>query len=148
MTKLHRQVAPAELAQHVRGLGAAFAVRIIEDSQLKPEDAGASAVHRTIVCAPVTDETTYAVALHELGHVVAPLGAIPGNESRGSRGLTRDEEHAAWEWARHYALVWTAAMESVARFSEASYAGTLPAPQPDPPEPLRPGARIAWEDYS
>jgi hypothetical protein len=86
-----------------------------------------------IMIAPVIDETTYAVALHELGHPCSAFGMI--NHVEGSSAMRREnrcdtlrdvrlqleEERAAWAWAQHYALEWTPAMTFVMREALATY---------------------------
>lgn len=86
-----------------------------------------------IMIAPVTDETAYAVALHELGHILHPTGRV--NETDGSPTMRRInevatlrdmrlqllEERSAWEWAQHHALDWTVAMQHTMDLSLASY---------------------------
>ena len=77
-----------------------------------------------VVAPPITDETSYAVVLHEMGHHLSALGnvrnvsavptPVPGCHPRERHrwaALKLVEEDAAWEWAQHYALVWTVAME-------------------------------------
>lgn len=83
--------------------------------------------------ARVIDETTYAVALHELGHVLAPCGSLTTTQASlqmrtGGQPTTLrdvklrlDEEEAAWEWAHHFALEWTPAMKRIERLSTNSY---------------------------
>lgn len=88
---------------------------------------------RVVNIAPVLDETTYAVALHELGHALHPTGRV--RDSHGSR-TTRTtgevatledmrymllEERSAWEWARQFALEWTAPMQFVQDYAMGSY---------------------------
>jgi hypothetical protein len=87
----------------------------------------------SIRIAPVTDATSYAVALHELGHCVHPTGRV--NDSQGSRtmrttnnvGTLADmrfqllEEHSAWEWAEAMSLEWTPEMQTVKDEALASY---------------------------
>ena len=122
-------------AGHVRALAKAFDVLIREDPDRSPEDAGAGWLredsHLPLVqrrkCArfrSVTDETSYAVALHELGHCVAPMGQLEFDRDliclRNAR-LQIEEERAAWEWARHMALDWTVAMDQVRLHSLKSY---------------------------
>ena len=51
---------------------------------------------------PVRSEVSYAVALHEIGH-------IKGRDQKSLDVLVR--EQAAWQWARDIALVWTPLME-------------------------------------
>lgn len=138
---------PADWRQHVHDLAAAFDCRVIESDQLRPDEALGIQRFRIVLCRPVTDETSYAVALHELGHLVAPLGVVR-HVVRGDHGnLLRIEEEAAWEWARHYALDWTPLMESVSRWAESTYAAA-PTPTPTPtPEPTITPARIKWENW-
>jgi hypothetical protein len=55
---------------------------------------------RKVAIRPVRSSLTYAVALHELGHVL------------GARGRTRlDDEVQAWQWARENAQYWDDRME-------------------------------------
>jgi hypothetical protein len=83
--------------------------------------------------APITNEATYAIALHELGHVCSPLGMV--NQAHGSQTmrttnqvstlrdvrLQLEEEEAAWSWAQHYATTWTPTMQRVKEIALASY---------------------------
>jgi hypothetical protein len=52
---------------------------------------------------PIKSVVTYAVALHELGHVVGV-----------QRGVRIDKETQAWEWAKANALVWNKRMKQTA----------------------------------
>lgn len=134
-------LSPAALQSHARDLAKAFNVRLIESDQLRPEEAMAMSGLRIVLSSGVIDETTYAVALHEIGHLASPTGLVR-NVTTGDRGnLLRVEEDAAWTWARHYALCWTPAMEAVARWAEQTYA----APSAPAPVPL-PADRIIWND--
>src|SRR5215510_2202843 len=54
---------------------------------------------------PINSVISYAVALHEIGH-------IRGRFQRSSHSLVR--EQGAWAWARQNALVWTDRMERYA----------------------------------
>ena len=112
----------AELQAHARALAQAFGVQLIEDPQFKPDEAFALAGRRVAVCHPIIDETTYAVALHEMGHVVAPTGSIRHLTTGNEGNLKREEERAAWAWARHYAIDWSPAMDAVAQWAEGTYA--------------------------
>jgi len=134
---------PAALRAHAHALAQAFGVTLLEGSELtgKPEAAFAVPVHRTVVVARITDESTYAIALHELGHVEAPFGGLHGTPS-----LQREAEDAAWTWAKHYALVWTPFMEKVATWARSSY--DAPQLPPTPPAPAAPiGQQIDWENW-
>jgi hypothetical protein len=136
--------------EHARALARAFDVRLIESEQLRPEEALAIPPMRVVLCAPVSERMTYAVALHEIGHVVAPLGSLVGGVAGDRANLRRDEEDAAWAWARHHALEWTPDMDAVARWAEATYR-TPPAAVPADPAPEVPkkpvGQQIDWSRW-
>jgi hypothetical protein len=138
---------PSALQSHARELAVAFKCRLVESSQLEPHEAFASPRIRVVFCHPVIDETTYAVALHELGHLAAPLGVLTGIVPGDPSNLCLDQEDAAWEWARHYALVWTPAMQAVRSWAEGTYQrafgrGPVAAPKTPPPP-----QRIDWSKY-
>jgi hypothetical protein len=61
-----------------------------------------------ITIAPVRSLTSYATAMHEIGHIL-------GRYQRSRRVMVR--EGWAWEWARANALLWTPAMERQAQES-------------------------------
>jgi hypothetical protein len=129
----------AELRQHAYQLAAAFGVRLIE-TDIRPEDAFAA--KGDAVCGQIVDETTYAIALHELGHVAAPTGSLRAAGVEGERtSLQRVEEDAAWTWARYYALVWSPAMEHLAQWAE----GTYKAQQPE--RKWAAGRQIEWSQW-
>ena len=81
------------------------------------DQARANSMFGIIVIAPVTDEVSYAIALHELGHCIDPDG---GHEDK----LTR--ERAAWRWAEENAIVWTQAMADDKLASLGHFGGTVP----------------------
>ena len=62
---------------------------------------------------PVRSAVSYAVALHEIGHVL-------GRHQKSKPVLVR--ERYAWEWARRNATRWTPRMEKHAREAWAWYA--------------------------
>jgi hypothetical protein len=135
---------PAARQAHARELAAAFNVRLIETAQLQPDEAMAILHLRVALVSPIIDETTYAVALHELGHLIAPTGVVR-HVTTGDRGnLQRIEEDAAWKWAKHYALDWTPVMEALATWAEGTYQRAAPAA---PPVPAAPPKRIDWSDW-
>jgi hypothetical protein len=140
---------PALRQRHAQELAAAFDVRLLEHVRVKPEEAFTLAQARIVLCAPITDETTYAVALHEIGHLVAPAGVLRNTQTGDRARLMADEEMAAWEWARHYALDWTPVMEQLARWALRTYGVVItdapdPTPDPTPADPQR----INWNDWS
>ncbi len=112
---------PEQRRTHCHDLAKAFDVRLIEDSKLPPEHARADVANRTVFSAPIADETIYAVVLHEMGHVLAPAGALRTESTRLSSGLMLHEEQAAWEWAQHYAIEWTPAMDAVKAWALSTY---------------------------
>lgn len=130
-------------AQHVRDLAAAFKVKVLCVAEMPPENAigfqvslGPARVD-AILIGLVVDETTYAVALHELGHILHPMGRV--HHSEGSRAMREhgtvdtardarlqyDAECAAWEWAKRYALEWTDPMRRTRRIGLSSYENKL-----------------------
>lgn len=83
-------------ARHVESLASLHAVSI----EFKEGYRGrAWRKHRRIKISPVKTAVTYAIALHEMGHVV-------GKQS----GKRIDKEVQAWEWAEANALKWTETM--------------------------------------
>jgi len=86
---------------------------------------GADAIPvRGVQIHPVIDETTYCVALHELGHwcavggmVVTPAGLTPFQ----MQCHKMDQEDAAWQWARANAMEWTPPMEAVYVWARETY---------------------------
>jgi len=126
---------PTQYAEHARELAAAFHVDLFETDQ-PPETAqaaqlalkpGHEPIAKAVFVHEIHDETTYIVALHELGHCLAPLGTMP----LAKQGLTPDavqfwdvtlaEEEAAWDWAQHYALEWTGPMQGVKDWAIKTY---------------------------
>ena len=132
--------------EHARDLARAYNVRLIESDQVLPEEAFAIPVKRLVLCATIRERMTYAVALHELGHVVSPLGNVRALTAGDPANLSRDEEDAAWAWARHHALEWTPDMEALAQWAEGSYAP--PAAAPADPAPERAPAPINWSEWT
>jgi hypothetical protein len=65
-----------------------------------------------ICITPVKSTISYAIALHEVGHIL-------GRHQRSSYVLVR--ERWAWNWARQNARKWTPAMEAHAQKSFAWY---------------------------
>lgn len=127
---------PTELSQHVHDLAQAFHVRVFVRTDMQPHEAAAAETiddRRVIVVSPIIDDSTYAVALHELGHCLSPNGMLPPGEfSRQYQHsktpacvrdvrLCIEEERAAWEWAHRYAFYWTDLMAFVERLSRSNY---------------------------
>lgn len=75
----------------------------------------------TIVARDIDDETAYAAVMHELGHALSAWGMLRTEKTKLNWNLILEEERAAWDWARHYALDWTTAMASVERCAMLSY---------------------------
>lgn len=120
-----------ELADHARALASAFKISLVErdDIIVKPEqaislhyDLPGGLQYKIVGVQVIADECRYAIALHELGHCIAPLGAIAESKTRPELILVQEE--AAWEWAEYHALVWTTAMEQTKTFGLDSYRKT------------------------
>jgi len=127
-----------KLQRHAFELAAAFSIRLLLMEELPPEEAGAI-VHpdgkrRGVVARLITDETSYVVVLHEMGHHLSPWGMLrgplrvmPPTEASSATDRLRwirlmvEEEMAAWDWAKHYALYWTAAMQQVHDYAYGTY---------------------------
>jgi hypothetical protein len=140
----------AALQAHAHALAVAFDVRLIEAAVLKPEEALGLGHIRVALVSTITDETTYAVALHELGHLASPTGMVRGVTTGDLTNLLMVEEEAAWQWARHYALEWTPVMERLAAWALSTYENTRPRPRIDPPAapPAAPAPpTINWKNY-
>jgi hypothetical protein len=122
-------VTPAQMRQHVLDLATAFNVTLTLDPDRERHFALSNPTARTVEARDITDDTSYAVVLHELGHCCAPSGALPYERTEALRErdfakigrLILAEEDAAWEWARHYALDWTLGMEAAYQCSFTSY---------------------------
>lgn len=132
------------LREHAIAIAKAIGVRLIETDVIKPDEAFAVVGPRLVVCHPIIEETTYAVVLHEVGHLAAP-GAAFG----GSAEIVLAAERAAWTWARAHALEWTPTMDALATWCESTYAKNVePTPTPEQPAtPVVPARRIKWSDY-
>lgn len=94
---------------------AAHVARIckIEDISVDSHSSGGRAYRRQrrVKIRPVKSDITYAVAMHELGHIL----------SSGQRGTRLDKEADAWMWAKAHALEWTPAMQAKMRDCLKSY---------------------------
>lgn len=126
-----------QMAAHVELLAEQIGVTINTSS------AGGRAViqDRVIEIRPVRSPITYAIALHELGHIAI------GHRSMKIGRLA--EEGEAWAWARDNALVWTDTMDAKARKCVTSYFRSYDRPSrrnrtrwPEPNDPV-----WAWTDY-
>jgi hypothetical protein len=102
MTRAHVNA----MRQHILNVCRQFEVQI----EWRGSSRGGWAVHEfeLVSIAPIKSAVTYAVALHEIGHV---LGRHQRSRSRTVR------ERWAWDWARRHAITWTPAMERTMRRS-------------------------------
>jgi hypothetical protein len=98
---------PDEMRQHVADICRDQGIRVLPHSR----GGRASRTHRIIAIRPVKSAITYAVALHELGHVLGPWQSQPRLYA----------EAGAWKWAKEVAGVWTPAMEDKMARSLHSY---------------------------
>lgn len=125
----------SELAQHVRDLCKAFNVKLLELPGYPYEEAAAAQLaffdEKTgvqtkesidlVVCAPVGDESTYAVAMHELGHTLHPTGRLQEFNKPKNWMLVLVEEESAWEWAEVNGLDWSPTMCQVRDWALVEY---------------------------
>lgn len=108
-----------EYTNHAREIARRWGIRMIEDSGMAPHEAKASPASRTVVHSPINDEESYVSSMHELGHVISPVGYIrgPGQEKPKNdlENVTIQivEEEAAWAWAKENAIEWTTTMDRV-----------------------------------
>lgn len=76
----------------------------IEDIEIASHSRGGRAYRRKrlVKIRPVKSAVTYAIALHEIGHILGPRQS----------GTRLDKEVGAWEWAQANAIEWTEAMSA------------------------------------
>jgi hypothetical protein len=96
----------AKLKQHILDICRQQEIQV----EWRRSSRGGWAVHEfeLISIPPIKSAITYAVALHEIGHVL-------GRHQRSRSRLVR--ERWAWDWARRHAITWTPAMERTMRRS-------------------------------
>jgi hypothetical protein len=93
-------------AQHVERIIASHGLTVTAHSR----GGRANRRRKTIAIRPVKTAITYAVALHELGHVLGKSAAH-----------RLDREANAWKWAKENAIEWTGPMETKMRACLLSY---------------------------
>jgi hypothetical protein len=110
-----KPVTVGEMRAHVAALLApmerlddALIVRTVK----RPDKARAAFQLNEIWIPAIKSKISYAVALHEIGHML-------GRHRLSPHILTRERD--AWRWAKAHALVWTPAMEIRCRSSLAWY---------------------------
>lgn len=93
--------------QHIDALASSHTVQVVTRRHTSGRAWRRS---RRVRIPEVKSAVTYALALHELGHVI-------GHQ----RGLTIDKEAQAWRWAEQHAIEWTTPMARKAGRCIASY---------------------------
>lgn len=101
------KVTVAEMAAHVAQLCETHGIVVEAHSR----GGRAFRRERRMKIRPVKSAASYAVALHEVGHIL-------GRRQSQTRLCS---EAGAWMWAREHALVWLPVMEQKQRASLASY---------------------------
>jgi hypothetical protein len=101
---------PVEMNEHVRSLCVQNEIFVSECR--RPNQALALPECNEVMIPPVRSAISYAVALHEIGHL---LGRYQQSKS------TMVRERWAWQWARKNARLWTSGMEQRAKDSLAWY---------------------------
>jgi hypothetical protein len=113
-----------ELRAHAHSIADAYRVLLIENDDMPMENAGLALFANganVIFARTIADEYTYAIVMHELGHLAHPAGRLRTSNSDNPR-LKLDEEYAAWEWAEKFALGgWTTEMEAAKHYGLSSY---------------------------
>jgi hypothetical protein len=105
----------AEMQEHVAGLLASMDRpddALIVHTVKRTRQARAAREINEIWNTEVRSKITYAVVLHEIGH-------MRGSHQRSRDLLTRERD--AWRWAKDHALVWTRVMEVRCQSSLAWY---------------------------
>lgn len=77
--------------------------------------------NRRICIRPVVDDVTYAVAMHEMGHILHPDGHLRNRGLEFTYALIQREERNAWLWAANHAVAWTRDMHLLAIEALATY---------------------------
>lgn len=117
---------------HLKTLAQEHKIQVTEGIGMDPRHSAANPKLRAVLIPEITSDVAYALALHEMGHIVAPEGHI------GTHGpcpkCCQDpmymydllkEEFAAWAWARSQALEWTTGMEQAEKIGIQSYLNQL-----------------------
>lgn len=113
----------AEMTAHVEALAKAAKVHISWQPNLKPDEASGTPEKRLIEVAPITDDVSYLIVLHELGHYGSGATTLSAGDNKdlfaralgfGNSPRLVAEERAATAWAKAQAKVWTPAMERAA----------------------------------
>jgi hypothetical protein len=102
------------LKQHIRLLLVRHKIEHRVISRKQHRLARAIYADRAIYAPSVTDELSYAIALHEIGHFVV-----------ASRQGTLLDEAAVWSWVRSSALIWPAIYDELVAHCLAGYAGQV-----------------------
>lgn len=107
---------------HVLQLAKHHGIRVVMDSAITYHEAGAAPMQKTVHVPIIVTATDYAVALHEIGHCVAPGGfRIHRNLFPKQRPVELAEERAAWAWAVEQAVVWNADMQAIRDYALSTY---------------------------
>lgn len=92
----------ATMRQHIESLAQQQQIVVYTNRVRRTANAFALREAEEVHTPPIRSAITYAVALHEIGHIL-------GRHQQSRHSIVREEW--AWRWARENALVWTAAME-------------------------------------
>lgn len=105
------------LQVHLDGLSLKHDVRMVY-TPMDMRSSCADCEAREVFVPPCDSFATYAVALHEVGHVVAPGGRRYAGATAQQKLRT---EQVAWQWARVNAICWNEAMTEVERYGLGGY---------------------------
>lgn len=123
------------LLDHIAELCATHGISICDRHQIRTS--GANPQKRTIHIPPVRGHVTYAVALHEIGHILHPQGMLRDGETGALESMSSEmsettqqaaffdvqliEEASAWQWAITHAKEWTPVMARTLKWSFHTY---------------------------
>lgn len=105
-----------DYAKHVAKLAKANRVKVVFVSDFY--DCAGWIAERKVYILPVIDERTYAIAMHELGHVLGPMQAY---HSGIGKGTFADAEIGAWLWAKANTQFWMTGMQKTLKKCLQSY---------------------------
>lgn len=123
------------LRAHVVALAMTHEINVYESDHPRRRGRGA-VMPGAVICPTVRDSESYAICLHEFGHLCEPCrpdhalvqiraddDTTTTTDGRVLRGkwICVPCEIAAWRWARAHAIEWNATMQTALRVSQLHY---------------------------
>lgn len=116
-----------DYAKHVAKIAKANGVKLVFVESI--DDCYGYIDSRTAHILAVTDEITYAIAMHELGHILGPMQGYHDREAtpfNPRRETFSDGEIGAWLWAKANTEYWLVGMQGVMQACLDSYQNNMP----------------------